>query len=64
MLGGALIGLAIIAFAAALRAGLPGWIGLIVAMVAFSNDSNDAVGALAAGAGVWIVLRYILASRT
>lgn len=64
VLAGVLIGLAIIALAAALRAGVPGWTALIVAMVLFSNDPNDGLAALAAGAGVWILLRYMLGSRT
>ena len=63
MLGGVVIGVAIIAMAIVLRAGLPAWIGLIVAMLAFSNDPNDGPGALAAGAGVWLILRYLIRSR-
>jgi hypothetical protein len=60
---GVVIGLAIIAMVIVLRAGLPAWIGLIVAMVVFSNNPADGPGALAAGAGVWIVLRYVRRSR-
>lgn len=63
MLAGVVIGLAIIAMAIVLRAGLSAWIGLIVAMVVFSNNPADGPGALAAGAGVWIVLRYLRGSR-
>jgi hypothetical protein len=63
VLAGVVIGLAIIAIAIVLRAGLPAWIGLIVAMVAFSNNPTDGPGALAAGASVWIVLRYLRGSR-
>ncbi|MEK6273423.1 MAG: hypothetical protein AABM42_12405 [Actinomycetota bacterium] len=63
MLGGAVIGLAVIGLAALLRAGPPAWIGLIVAMLVFSNDPNEGPGALAVGAGVWIVLRYLRGSR-
>jgi len=64
VLAGVVIGLAMIALVAALREGIPGWIGLIVTMLAFSNDPNNGPGALAAGAGVWIVLRYLRGSRT
>jgi hypothetical protein len=60
---GVLIGVAIIAIAIVLRAGLPAWIGLIVAMVVFSNNPADGAHALAAGVGVWIVLRYLRGSR-
>jgi hypothetical protein len=60
---GVIISLAIIAMVIVLRAGLPAWIGLIVAMLAFSNDPNDGPGALAAGAGVWLILRYVIRSR-
>lgn len=63
VVAGVLIGLAIIAVTAALRAGFPGWIGLLVAMVAFSNDPSDAPAALAAGAASWIVLRHLFGSR-
>jgi hypothetical protein len=63
VLAGVLIGLAIIAIAVVLRAGLPAWIGLIVAMVVFSNNPTDGADALAAGAGVWIILRYLRGSR-
>lgn len=63
MFAGIVIGLAIVGVAIVLRAGLPAWIGLIVAMLAFSNDPNDGPGALAAGAGVWLILRYLVRSR-
>jgi hypothetical protein len=63
VLAGVLIGLAIIALGAAVRGGVPGWTGLTVAMLAFSNDPNDGPGALAAGAGVWLILRYLIRSR-
>ena len=64
MFAGVVIGVAIIAMAIVLRAGLSAWIGLIVAMVVFSNNPADGPGALAAGAGVWIVLRCLRGSRT
>jgi hypothetical protein len=60
---GVVIGVAIIAMAIVLRAGLPAWISLIVAIVVFSNNPADGPGALAAGAGVWIVVRYLIRSR-
>jgi hypothetical protein len=63
VLAGVLIGLAIITLAVALRAGVPGWTGLIVAMVVFSNDPNDGLGALAAGAGVWLIVRHLTRRR-
>jgi hypothetical protein len=63
VLAGVGIGLAIIGLAVLLRAGPPAWIGLIVAMLAFSDDPNDGPGALAAGAGVWLILRYLIRSR-
>lgn len=63
MLAGVVIGVAIIAIAIVLRASLPAWIGLIVAMVVFSNNPAGGPAALAAGVGVWIVLRYLRGSR-
>lgn len=64
MFAGVVLGVAIIALAVLLRAGLLAWIGLIVAMVVFSNNPTDGPGALAVGGGVWIVLRYLRGSRT
>lgn len=54
--------MAIIAIAIVLRRRPAG--GLIVAMVVFSNNPAEGPGALATGAGVWIVLRYVRGSRT
>lgn len=63
MFAGVVIGVAILAIAIVLRAGLPAWIGLIVAMVVFSNQPGDPAGALAAGAGVWLLLRCLIRRR-
>jgi hypothetical protein len=60
---GVVIGVAIIAMAIVLRAGVPAWMGLIAAMVVFSNNPTDGPGALATGTGAWIVLRYLRGSR-
>ena len=64
MLAGVVIGLAIIALSALLRAGLPAWLGLIVGMVVFSNQPEEAALALGAGVGTYLVARVVITRRT
>lgn len=63
MLAGLAIGLAIVALVAFVRAGVPAWIGLMVAMLILSENPSNGLGALGAGACVWLVLRHLVRSR-
>lgn len=56
MFVGLLIGLAILAAAGAIRAGIPGWIALVTAMVAYSHSPHHGLRAVAAGVATWAVL--------
>jgi len=53
---GFLIGLAILAVAVALRAGMPGWIALVTAMVVYSHSPDHGLRAVATGVATWAVL--------
>lgn len=56
MFAGLLIGLAILAVAVALRAGISGWVALITAMVVYSHSPDHGLRAVAIGAATWAVL--------
>lgn len=56
MFAGFLIGLAIFALAVTLRAGIPGWLGLVTAMVVYSHSPDHGLRALASGLTTWAVL--------
>ena len=65
MFAGFLIGLAILAVASALRAGISGWIALVTTMVVYSHSPDHGLRAVASGVATWAVLSALrrVASR-
>ncbi len=59
MVAGLLIGLAILALAVVLRAGMAGWIALMTAMVVFSLSPDQGLRAVAIGAATWTLLSAV-----